>query len=87
MNITIEKLTKVYRGGLHALNEVNLVIGDGMTGLLGANGAGKTTLMRILTGVLRPTSGRVMIGNHDLATTAGRTAIKRMLGYLPRATS
>ena len=84
MNITIEKLTKVYRGGHRALDEVDLRIDDGMVGLLGANGAGKTTLMRILTGVLRPTSGRVTVGGHDLATSVGRTATKRMLGYLPQ---
>lgn len=84
MNITIEKLTKVYQGGRRALDEVDLVAGDGMIGLLGANGAGKTTLMRILTGVLRPTSGRVVVGGHDLATSVGRTATKRMLGYLPQ---
>lgn len=84
MNVIIEKLTKVYRGGQRALDEVDLVVGDGMIGLLGANGAGKTTLMRIITGVLRPTSGRVVVGGHDLATSAGRTATKRMLGYLPQ---
>jgi ABC-2 type transport system ATP-binding protein len=84
VNVTIEKLTKVYQGGHRALDEVDLVVGDGMIGLLGANGAGKTTLMRIITGVLRPTSGRVVVGGHDLATSAGRTATKRMLGYLPQ---
>lgn len=84
MNITIEKLTKIYQGGHRALDEVDLVIGDGMIGLLGANGAGKTTLLRIITGVLRPTSGRVVVGGHDLATGVGRTATKRMLGYLPQ---
>jgi ABC-2 type transport system ATP-binding protein len=84
VNILIEGLGKVYRGGHAALVCLDLRIGQGMTGLLGPNGAGKTTLMRILTGVLRPTSGRVLVGGHDLATSAGRTAVKRMLGYLPQ---
>jgi ABC-type multidrug transport system ATPase subunit len=84
VNIVIEGLGKVYRGGHAALDGVDLQIGRGMTGLLGPNGAGKTTLMRILTGVLRPTSGRVLVGDHDLATSSGRTAVKRMLGYLPQ---
>ena len=57
MEITINQLNKVYRGGVHALNEVDLIIPNGMFGLLGPNGAGKTTLMRILAGILRPTSG------------------------------
>ncbi|MFT7835909.1 ABC transporter ATP-binding protein [Saccharothrix sp. BKS2] len=84
MEIVIDQLSKVYRGGKHALAGVDLRVGAGMTGLLGPNGAGKTTLMRILTGVLRPTGGRVLVGDHDLATSAGRTAVKRMLGYLPQ---
>ena len=40
--------------------------------------------MRILAGILRPTRGRVLVGEYDVATDAGRTAIKRMLGYLPQ---
>ncbi|MFJ4825649.1 ABC transporter ATP-binding protein [Streptomyces bacillaris] len=84
MNITTEQLTKVYRGGRRALDTVDLRIDQGTVGLLGANGAGKTTLLRILTGVLRPTSGRVLVAGNDLSTTAGLTAAKRTLGYLPQ---
>ncbi|SDC53966.1 ABC transporter ATP-binding protein [Actinokineospora iranica] len=84
MNIVIDGLRKVYRGGKVALDGVDLTLGQGMTGLLGPNGAGKTTLMRILTGVLRPTEGRVVVDGHDMATTAGAAAVKRMLGYLPQ---
>ncbi|MGH3568481.1 MAG: ABC transporter ATP-binding protein [Pseudonocardia sp.] len=84
MQIAIDGLSKTYRGRRRALDGVDLHLDTGMTGLLGANGAGKTTLLRILAGVLRPTSGRVLVGGHDLATSAGRTAVKRMLGYLPQ---
>ncbi|MDC0772900.1 ATP-binding cassette domain-containing protein [Streptomyces sp. HD] len=87
MNITTEALTKVYRGGRRALDAVDLHIDSGTVGLLGANGAGKTTLLRILTGVLRPTSGRVLVAGHDLSTSAGLTAAKRTLGYLPQELS
>ena len=54
-----------------ALDGLDLDVPTGMFGLLGANGAGKTTLMRILAGLLRPTSGRVRVGGHDIGTGAG----------------
>jgi ABC-type multidrug transport system ATPase subunit len=84
MDIAIQQLTKVYGGKIYALNCVDLTIGSGIFGLLGPNGAGKTTLMRILAGILRPTSGSVRIGLYDGATERGRTAVKRILGYLPQ---
>jgi ABC-type multidrug transport system ATPase subunit len=84
MDIEITGLRKTYRGGVAALDGVDLCIPAGMYGLLGANGAGKTTLMRILAGVLPATSGAVRIGGRDLSTRAGRTAVKRSLGYLPQ---
>ena len=87
MNITTRRLAKVYRNGHRALDDVDLHVEGGTVGLLGANGAGKTTLLRVLTGILRPTSGTVEVAGHDLATTAGRTAVKRTLGYLPQELS
>jgi ABC-2 type transport system ATP-binding protein len=84
MRIEISGLTKTYRGGVAALDGMDLVVPTGMFGLLGANGAGKTTLMRILAGLVRPTSGRVTVGGHDMSTGAGRTAVQRGLGYLPQ---
>jgi ABC-2 type transport system ATP-binding protein len=84
MEIAIEQLTKVYRGGVQALRDVELRIGEGMFGLLGPNGAGKTTLMRILAGILHPTSGALTVGGHDCSSERGRTAVKRMLGYMPQ---
>jgi len=82
--IDIENLSKTYRGGVKALSDINLKIGTGMFGLVGPNGAGKTTLMRILAGLLRPTSGRATAFGHDLATYAGRQGVKMNLGYLPQ---
>ncbi|MGI5521711.1 ATP-binding cassette domain-containing protein [Micromonospora sp. CA-259024] len=84
MRIEISGLTKTYRGGVAAIDGLDLTVPTGMFGLLGANGAGKTTLMRILAGIVRPTSGRVTVGEHDLGTGAGRTAVQRDLGYLPQ---
>ncbi|SNQ46174.1 ABC transporter related [Frankia canadensis] len=84
MRIEISGLTKTYRGGVAALDGLDLTVPTGMFGLLGANGAGKTTLMRILAGLVRPTSGQVTVGGHDMSTGAGRTAVQRGLGYLPQ---
>lgn len=84
MNIEMKELNKVYRGDVHALEGINLSIPGGMYGLLGPNGAGKTTLMRILAGILRPSSGRLCIGGYDYETEKGRVEVKRLLGYLPQ---
>jgi len=83
MDIRIHQLSKVYRGGVRALDGIDLDIGTGMFGLLGPNGAGKTTLMRILAGILHPTSGTLTIGGEDCPTERARTAVNRVLGYLP----
>ena len=83
MNVEISNLTKSF-GDVHALRGVDLTIPTGMFGLLGPNGAGKTTLMRILAGIFRPSSGVVQVGDFDLSTSAGRLAVKRVLGYLPQ---
>ncbi len=85
--IEIKDLTKVYGRGdrsVKALNGLTLTIETGMFGLLGPNGAGKTTLMRILAGIVNPSGGDVRIAGHDVATEAGRVAVKSMLGYLPQ---
>ena len=84
MNIEINDLSKIYRGGVQAINTIDMTIPSGMFGLLGPNGAGKTTLMRILAGILPPTSGTIHIGEYDIHTERGRTSVKRILGYLPQ---
>lgn len=82
--IEITNLTKTYRGGVKALNGLTLDIGMGMFGLVGPNGAGKTTFMRILAGLLRPTTGQVVAFGHNMNTAHGRMAAKANLGYLPQ---
>jgi ABC-2 type transport system ATP-binding protein len=84
MNLTTQRLTKVYNRNVHALCGIDLTIPTGMFGLLGPNGAGKTTLMRILAGILRPTAGSLHVGNLDGTTERGRQSIKQILGYLPQ---
>src|SRR5215212_8506607 len=80
--LSIASLVKVYPGPVTALHGVTLDIPPGMFGLLGPNGAGKTTLMRILAGVLEPTSGTVMLDGVDVLAHPDRLWAR--LGYLPQ---
>jgi ABC-type multidrug transport system ATPase subunit len=82
--IEIKQLTKTYGGKVQALRGLDLEIGSGMFGLVGPNGAGKTTLMRIIAGLLHPSSGSVRVFNYDVTTSHGRLATKALLGYLPQ---
>ncbi|HEX6548581.1 MAG TPA: ABC transporter ATP-binding protein [Candidatus Dormibacteraeota bacterium] len=84
MDIQIRALTKTFKGNVRALRGFDLEIPTGMFGLLGPNGAGKTTLMRVLAGVVHATSGSVRVGTLEVGTSQGRTAVKRILGYLPQ---
>jgi ABC-2 type transport system ATP-binding protein len=83
MEILIEHVSKRY-GSHEALRGIDLHIEQGMFGLLGPNGAGKTTLLRILSTLLRPTNGRVVIDSFDLGQAAHRKAVRAHLGYLPQ---
>jgi ABC-2 type transport system ATP-binding protein len=79
--IDIRQLTKRY-GEFTALNELTLQVPAGhVLGLIGPNGAGKTTAIRILAGLLRPTSGTAVIAGADCVTRA--RDIKRLIGYMP----
>jgi len=82
MKINIKNLTKIYKKGVKALDDVNIEIEEGMFGLLGPNGAGKTTLMKVLATLLEATSGDVKVGEYDI--TNNRKEIRGMLGYLPQ---
>ena len=80
--LEIRDLVKVYPGPVAALQGVSLDVSKGMFGLLGPNGAGKTTLMRIVAGLLEPTSGAVRFNGEDIVSDPRR--IRRQLGYLPQ---
>ena len=80
-DISIEALTKKY-DGLVALDDVSLTVGSGeIVGLIGPNGAGKSTLMKIVVGILRPTSGTVRVSGHDVVQEP--EAAKTLVGYVP----
>jgi ABC-2 type transport system ATP-binding protein len=77
------RLTKRYAGAPRpAVEDLNLHVAAGeVFGFLGENGAGKTTTIKMLNGLILPTSGQARIGGHDMA--AEPLAAKRLLGYIP----
>ena len=79
--IRIEGVTKKY-GSFTAVHPLDLHVRRGeLFGFLGPNGAGKTTTIRIVTGVLRPTSGHIAIAGHDLLRDP--VSAKQRIGYIP----
>ena len=80
--LEIRGLVKVYPGPVAALQGVDLDIPLGMFGLLGPNGAGKSTFMKILAGLLEPTSGAVRLDGKDVV--ADPQWLRARLGYLPQ---
>jgi ABC-2 type transport system ATP-binding protein len=76
--LSFELVSKWY-GHVLALNQVTLTLTGGITGLVGANGAGKSTLIRLATGQIRPTIGRVTVAGVDAADWRAR----RLIGYCP----
>ena len=79
MELTADRITKQYKNKI-AVDRMSFILTAGVTGLLGANGAGKTTLMRLLCGILVPTSGTVTCDGMDVDTEEYRD----ILGYLPQ---
>lgn len=81
--ISIKDLTKTYAGGMHALKGVSLDIRPGeIFALLGPNGAGKTTLISIVCGIVRATSGTVLVDGHDIAKEY--RAARELIGLVPQ---
>jgi len=79
--IQISNLSKHY-GTLAAVDNLNLQVPEGeIFGFLGPNGAGKTTTIRTMMGILKPTSGRILLGQHDVINEAEKA--KAICGFIP----
>lgn len=79
MALVIERVSKQYKNKI-AVDRVSVTLEQGVVGLLGANGAGKTTLIRMICGILEPSSGTVSFNG----VNAGREEYRAMLEYLPQ---
>jgi len=77
--LTIEHVTKQYKS-VRALDDVSFTITDGITGILGENGAGKSTIIKILLGLLQPTSGSARVLGYSASDSV---AVRARVGYMP----
>jgi ABC-2 type transport system ATP-binding protein len=81
--IRVENIVKKY-GDFEAVKSVNFEVADGeIFGLLGPNGAGKSTLIRMMTTLIPVTSGKAIVGGHDVSKDPD--AVRRMIGVIPQA--
>lgn len=79
MELIIDRVSKQYQNNI-AVDRISVKLQKGVYGLLGANGAGKTTLMRMICGILKPTSGTISFDGIDVSEENYRS----ILGYLPQ---
>ena len=79
MELVIDRVTKQYKNKI-AVDRISVNLQKGVYGLLGENGAGKTTLMRMICGILKPTSGTISFDGIDVKEESYRS----ILGYLPQ---
>ena len=82
MNLKITNLSKTYKNGVKALDNLNLEIGTGMFGLLGPNGAGTSSLMRTIPTLQKPDSGSIEFDGTDILQD--QMSLRKVLGYLPQ---
>src|SRR5690242_20787239 len=79
--IEVERLSRRY-GDFDAVRDLDVIVQAGeIVGLVGANGAGKTTTLRAITGILRPTTGTIRVGGHDIEKEP--VAAKQQFAYSP----
>ncbi len=81
MELSLDRLTKQF-GPKIAVDCITASLSPGVYGLLGANGAGKTTLMRMLCGILEPSSGEILFNGQNIIDMGPR--YRNILGYLPQ---
>ncbi|MFW9788446.1 MAG: ABC transporter ATP-binding protein [Candidatus Thorarchaeota archaeon] len=84
--VEVSNLTHIYKGSHKALQELSFSVEKGeIIGLLGPNGAGKSTTVKLITGILKPTSGSVRVSG--LEVTANLDSIRKLIGFMPQETA
>ncbi|WP_439488348.1 ABC transporter ATP-binding protein [Algoriphagus sp.] len=81
-NLIITDLSKTYKNGVKALQNISLQIPIGMFGLLGPNGAGKSTLMRTIATLQEADQGEILLGGLNIQSQPNE--LRKVLGYLPQ---
>ena len=83
MGLKVENVSKVYLNGFKAISDISFQVQPSQVfGLIGPNGAGKTTIIKVLKGILKPTSGTFSIENVKFNYSTNNAPIKRLTGYL-----
>ncbi len=84
--VEVSNLTHVYKGGHKALEDLSFSVERGeVIGLLGPNGAGKSTTVKLVTGILKPTSGNVRVSGFEV--TENLDAVRKLIGFMPQETA
>ena len=84
--VEVSNLTHIYKGGHKALEELSFSVERGeIIGLLGPNGAGKSTAVKLITGILKPTSGSVKVSGHEVSESLD--TIRKLIGFMPQETA
>lgn len=83
MKLTVKDVSKTYKNGVKALENVSFELNTGMVGLLGPNGAGKSSLMRTISTLQLPDSGTIYFNNIDIVDSP--IELRKQLGYLPQS--
>ncbi len=84
--VEVSNLTHVYKGGHKALENLSFSVERGeVIGLLGPNGAGKSTTVKLITGILKPTSGNVKVSGLEVAENLD--AVRKLIGFMPQETA
>lgn len=85
MELVLEDITKKYKDKTAVQNVSSTLHSGQLIGLIGKNGAGKTTLLKLLSTILKPTSGRILLDGQDIVKNPN--VMRSMVGYLPQEVS